>query len=451
MQYWVKLVLLCAIALLIQTNLAGELYKWTDEKGVVHYSEKKPDDIEQVKSLELPSTGQFNAAPTAEVQPAPRGLKTSPMVLVYPNNDLFWTLKNPGKKAVTYFFGGDCVSPQSSSLEEMKLNHRWLLTEASSLAYEMERSLERLNYQASTTSQLPSSSSRKNAIIFEFQLADLDYQLCVPEIERQYQRYRNERKGFAASDYSGGDFKHQRATITFDWVVRTGESQSVYYRGTTSGSADFWSYNIDKINKNTLKEAASNALINLIAEEKIQQLLQHANLVSKDYRKPSLNSGAPSPANSIQAIKQQNQTADEVNTSSQVSELKKSSEDNFLDAIGSLFQSSASHKAEFAKVMAGLQPVKIMMVEYYMTNDQWPRSLNDIGISQLDVYEKDFVDGILFDADGSIIVKLSQPRFELDSAVVLTPKVSKNAIKIDWSCRTNLASSYYQSSICQAL
>jgi hypothetical protein len=50
---------------LINTASAGNVYKWTDDNGTIHYGDKRPKDV-QSKTLKVKSTSSFQPTPVQE-------------------------------------------------------------------------------------------------------------------------------------------------------------------------------------------------------------------------------------------------------------------------------------------------------------------------------------------------------------------------------------------------
>jgi ribosomal 50S subunit-recycling heat shock protein len=51
-------------------SMAGEIYKWTDEQGNVHYEDRLPTDGEDVERIDILSRNTDNAAVQARVEAA---------------------------------------------------------------------------------------------------------------------------------------------------------------------------------------------------------------------------------------------------------------------------------------------------------------------------------------------------------------------------------------------
>jgi glutaredoxin len=56
---------LAALVFLALAPAEAEIYKWTDAKGVLHFSDKPPPQ-DQVELVRVPATNSFRAAPVAE-------------------------------------------------------------------------------------------------------------------------------------------------------------------------------------------------------------------------------------------------------------------------------------------------------------------------------------------------------------------------------------------------
>lgn len=65
-----RTVLLLCLASLVLPAAASELYKWTDEKGRVHYSDKRPPEGVKAESRDLPEEADTDPS-TSPKPPAP--------------------------------------------------------------------------------------------------------------------------------------------------------------------------------------------------------------------------------------------------------------------------------------------------------------------------------------------------------------------------------------------
>lgn len=396
---------------------AGELYKWKDKNGVVHYSEKKPEHLQNVESVDIKGDRQFQPVPTLLGIKRPENLDSRHIVLL--REEDFWQLEQPNKKIATYYFGGDCVSPSTASFQKMKDNHRLLFPRVSSLVDWVEEKIYKLNYAVSESRKRPLKNNvarHDNALVLKWKLVNIDYHLCLFNL-RKYNKNKRIRMGFDPFKYSESDYNRRRATLTISWTLEDGLSGKVLYQTETSGSADFWVRDIHKYRLKTIKESLQNATNNLFAQENFISIVM----------------GVPKTANSAPAAQK----------------LKKL-DGGLLNSITNVLSSNAQKKSEFARAISSVQPLKAMIMEYYLSQDSWPRDFSEMGLSQSQLRDPTYVQRFELDYNGTIVIWLDEKRFTKDAAILIQPNVKPGALQIRWSCKTNLDNSYY-GSYCQGL
>lgn len=96
-----KAVLSVIVACMIAGTASAEVYKWTDENGIVHYSDKKPED-QDAKKLEFPvttyETVSYGTVSDQNTSTRPAGVASSKRVVMFSAN---WC--GVCKKAKKYF------------------------------------------------------------------------------------------------------------------------------------------------------------------------------------------------------------------------------------------------------------------------------------------------------------------------------------------------------------
>ena len=77
MKHFIKICMLTGLTLLMSTNLLAGTYKWTDEKGNVHYSQRPPPgtEYEKMKIDKPPQPG--TTTPTPSSSPSSSGASSS--------------------------------------------------------------------------------------------------------------------------------------------------------------------------------------------------------------------------------------------------------------------------------------------------------------------------------------------------------------------------------------
>ena len=104
---------LCVIALTISTSSQAKIYKWTDKKGVIHYSATPPQTKQKAKNIEDKirfAAGKYTPKKvTSSTQRTASGKKVK---------KLSSKLSSPNKKLTAYCQG------QRSNLSKLKSNYR---------------------------------------------------------------------------------------------------------------------------------------------------------------------------------------------------------------------------------------------------------------------------------------------------------------------------------------
>lgn len=100
------------VALLINTGVQAEIYKWTDAKGVVHYSANKPTQ-RKVKSENIESEILLSAGKSQKKNKSPSITKKKSS-----NDKKKVKLSGPNKELVSY------CSKQRTNLDQLQKNFR---------------------------------------------------------------------------------------------------------------------------------------------------------------------------------------------------------------------------------------------------------------------------------------------------------------------------------------
>lgn len=394
---------------------AGELYKWKDKKGVVHYSEKKPendDDAEtQVSVIEVEKQTKFIHVDTLKAIRKHPEINTRHIVLV--KQDPFWQLNNDQSKVVTYYFGGDCVSPTSANFQQLVDNHKSILPSASRVSNSIIKAIHQLDYSATASFRKPLKNHlarHDKALTLWFKLVALDLHLCKKNLSHRRNRGKRIQMGFDPFDYVVGNYNRRKAGVTLEWKLQDSLTGKIIYTGKTSGTANHWQKNIDKFKLTTIQQALQNSLYNLFSQSELVDLL--TDMTPAKPRIPK--------ARKIRAAK----------------------EPGIFDQLSDMFISKAKERAAFANVISKVQPLKIMVTEYYVTQGRWPESFQNIGISPSQLSEENYIVNIEIDYDGTLIINLDSANFESNSSILLTPQTTLAGTSINWLCRSNLPSSY---------
>jgi hypothetical protein len=388
-----------------------EIYKWRDKDGKLHYSEKKPEIEQEVRSLDVNSGKKFveveNDKPLRSTIANSRHI-----VIVRPEN--FWDISQPSKMTTSYFLGGDCVSGVSVSFQDMKDNHPYILPRMNQLVDYVIKPIQQLDYSVSSSNKSPLARNLaryEDPLVLRFDYSALQLHLCLFNLKQRTRTNGKKRVRSEPFDFSVSDYNRRRANMEVSWRLEDPNTRSVLYQSTTSGSANYWLRDIHKYKLKVFKEAFKNSTNNLFADPKFIQLL---NPSEKRARKSPKKIAIP-----------------------------KLKERGLFESLQNQLASNTQKKSKFANVLASVSPLKMMTVEYYLSRDEWPKRLSDIGVTRTGMFDDQYVKDIQFDFDGSIVLSLDENEFEENAMLSLQPRMPAGGVRIDWQCLTNLDSSYY--------
>ena len=93
-------------------------------------------------------------------------------------------------------------------------------------------------------------------------------------------------------------------------------------------------------------------------------------------------------------------------------------------------------KANIANVMASIVPIRIMMMEYYQGEGEFPQKLDEIGLDRNEMRTEKGIDDLILGEKGSIIVKLDE-KIGDGLIIKLSPKTAMGGLSLKWECQTN--------------
>lgn len=93
-------------------------------------------------------------------------------------------------------------------------------------------------------------------------------------------------------------------------------------------------------------------------------------------------------------------------------------------------------KANLASVMASIVPIRLMMMEYYYGEGEFPKKLDEIGLDRNELRTGKGIDDLILGDKGSIIVKLDE-KIGNDLIIKLSPKMAMGGLNLEWKCQTN--------------
>lgn len=96
-------------------------------------------------------------------------------------------------------------------------------------------------------------------------------------------------------------------------------------------------------------------------------------------------------------------------------------------------------KAQFSQVFAIVSPVRLVVIEYYMTEGRFPISLKELGFDAKSFDTGALIENIQLSKMGEIHITLDANTFGKGKYLIYTPKDIMGGMNIQWSCSSNMA------------
>ncbi len=94
------------------------------------------------------------------------------------------------------------------------------------------------------------------------------------------------------------------------------------------------------------------------------------------------------------------------------------------------------HKAMFSHIFVSTMPIKILMIEYFQVNGDFPNKFNDMGLRQEEMKSEKYIKSVRLGTKGKIIIKATE-QLGKNIIITLAPKEVMGGLNIEWQCKTN--------------
>lgn len=95
-------------------------------------------------------------------------------------------------------------------------------------------------------------------------------------------------------------------------------------------------------------------------------------------------------------------------------------------------------KNKLIQVISMTMPIKVVVVEFYMTQARFPKSLDELGFNENSFDTGELIQKIQLSATGKIEIDLNSDVFGQRKYISLTPREIMGGMNIQWSCSSNL-------------
>ncbi len=252
------------ILIFTSTGLHADLYKWIDENGKVHYSDKITDKNKGAKhksiDLKKGKTASLNQqmAGKAIIRPYEKTARTLHLL-----DTVYHWKKNSevGRsfKLGAYHSGKACTSRGAIKIPDVLIHHNNLLPNEKNLTRHAVQVINGLDYQAIRTQryELIKKLRQTGGLSLHSEVIELNIQTCAP----------NARYGkaiFQPEKISSSSFTKNRIKLKVKWQLKSNRDQNLVYTIETRGVYNGWNKHTSA-NK-AIQLAIESALVTLFSD-----------------------------------------------------------------------------------------------------------------------------------------------------------------------------------------
>ena len=242
----------------------AQMYKWVDENGKVHFSDKKPTHhgaTAQPLSSSANQQAERDFIIPKDRTPIVRPFESAARSLYIADMAYAWKLDtlNRSKYDVgSYHVDATCISRGSMTLPDAYLNHKSFFPDESRLSRQAERIIDGLDFSADTihSDQLIAKIREAGAVGLKPLITGMNIRACAPR------RYGEDKKK-PGNKLDARRYSRAYVDVEIEWTLVDGH-QNTLFQTTTTGSTHGW------INSNVpaaFTEAVDNATRNLMSQQ----------------------------------------------------------------------------------------------------------------------------------------------------------------------------------------
>ncbi len=250
----------------------AQLYKWVDENGKIHYSDKEPDDKTDSKVIpqDQKSSVQYQRTSTTSAKPIIRPYEKTARKLHLLDTRYLWKSEsqvNQTTKIGVYHSGKGCTSRGAMTTPDIFVYHKSLFPSEADLTYRINKIINGLDYDSERTEKyrLLGRLKKTGGLSLHAEIIEMDFKTCAPGI-RKSERLKKVNK------ISVHRFTKHRIKLKVNWQLRTNRDQDVIFEATTAGNYNGWSQSTPS--KTALGNALESAVLMLFSDQEfVAQIL----------------------------------------------------------------------------------------------------------------------------------------------------------------------------------
>lgn len=387
MKRFIYLYLIAAVV--FSPAIGAQVYSWQDSEGRTHYSDKPLDANAREQSLDI---GDMPAMRVLEpVAPLVFDDSYVPPLVSDPRYRL-----EQNNKIAYFYFGGDCVSPTRLDYQELKQRYRHALPPADDLRRDLAAVLQRSFARGVKTvgNQNAALMPNKAAPYLQANITDMRINACSPAVPRQV-------PADALSVFSLGMFKRSNVWLQVTWSLVSRETGATLATVVTEGASENPAGERKGIPQ-VIDQAFRDAATRLLHESSVIDKLQ------RQHRQQPLPAQMP--------------------------------EDRNGPSVPEGYKGLLVN-ANLAKVLSSLAQVRFRLTDYFVRNNEWPVSLDEIEHHGQSLAATGLVDSLELRYAGILHVNLKEAEFPGDQVLQMVPTWDSDSGQLFWDCRTTVNTS----------
>ena len=430
----IKHIIALSMFAIISFGSPAELYKWVDENGKTHYSDKAPESSK--KTVILPQNNPAkNARRNAEIKdPIIKPYEIESRKILMTEVIYRWrkqTEISKVKKIGSYYLGDHCSPRGPITVPQVYLHHSEFFPSESGLPRSIKSTAESFGYDVEVIfpKYLVKRLVETDGLNLQVEIVNLDLHSCAPVYKPA--------AIVSPKKLKARKFKRNRVYLEIKWKLREGRDQNVIYETTTSAFQDDW-HQI-KLADDVITSAVRQGTANLFADEEF---------IARITRQSSAGDAITTTGEVVA-----NQTRPELEPgfwSKYLSVFSTNSEQSIQNKL----YSNIELKAKLANVFAEIHAIKMQSISFYVSNNYWPRKIGEIGLKDVLFTNHKFISALFLDSSGTISADLKSDVFGPNKMLQLSPDVESykkgSSMGIEWTCYSNMDISLLPSN-CEAL
>ena len=387
--------MLCSLSLIVFSEISNaELYKWVDDDGNTHYSDKVPE--KNTNSEAIPVTintpsSQRPASGKVILKPYEKAAKKLHIL------DTTYLWKKESYKAKTvklgvYNTGRGCTSRGAINTPDVFIHHEDLLPNETAMAYRIRKTINGLDYDSERTGkrELIPRLKKTNGLSLRSEMVQMDFSTCAPRVSQKNQLTR-------ISKLPINKFSKHRLKLQILWTLKSNRDQDLIYQTTTEGHYNGWQKSGSS--RKAVENAIESSVLKLFSDQSfVDKILLNDSSITTEI--PAQETETPVPP---------------VNTE--------------IDYVMRALTGQAFYE---------LSPLKIYLIQFYQMQNEWPGSLQDMQLSERMYAGSKTISHVSFEPDGSIAAELTEV-FGANKTMTIYPvQDSLDTGWVRWNCSTNL-------------